>query len=63
VAGYAPQGSTITGYCQKAGAAISNDNGATSTIWVYTTTGATGYVPGMWLGGPGAGGGLPACPF
>jgi hypothetical protein len=62
VAGYAPQGSTVTGYCYKIGQAIRNDSGATSVAWIYTTTIATGYVPSMWLGGPNAYQGLPACP-
>lgn len=62
VAGYAPQGSTVTGYCFKMGQTIYNDNGATSPAWIYTTTSATGYIPSMWLGGPSAYQALPACP-
>lgn len=62
VAGYAPQGNTVTGYCYKTGQTVRNDNGATSPAWIYTTTFATGYIPSMWLGGPGAYQGLPACP-
>jgi hypothetical protein len=62
VAGYAPQGNTVTGYCYKLGQTVRNDNGATSPAWIYTTTIATGYLPSMWLGGPAAYQGLPACP-
>lgn len=62
VVGYAPQGSTVTGYCHKPGQLISNDLGQNSTEWIYTTGFGTGYIPSLWLGGPNAYRNVPPCP-
>lgn len=62
VAGYAPQGSRVIGYCHKAGQQIRNDRGQSSTQWIYTTGYGDGYIPSLWLGGPGAYQSVPPCP-
>jgi hypothetical protein len=60
--GFARQGTTVTGFCHKSGQTIRNDDGVSSTEWIFIDNGTRGYVSTLWLGGVGAYQSLWPCP-